>query len=68
MKILVREGADKRTTGRFYVVVVQAVILFGSKAWVLPPFRYLGRILSSIDNNWPAVEQNLRMARRGGYG
>ena len=37
MKILVREGADKRPTGRFYVAVVQAVILFGSKAWVLPP-------------------------------
>ena len=36
-KILVREGADKRTMGRFYVAVVQAVILFGYKTWVLTP-------------------------------
>ena len=30
-KMLVREGADKRTTGRFYVEVVQEMLLFGSK-------------------------------------
>ena len=36
-KILVREGADKRTAGRFYVAVVQAVLLFGSETWVLTP-------------------------------
>ena len=29
VRILGREGADRRTTGRFYVAVVQAVILFG---------------------------------------
>ena len=29
-KILGREGADKRTAGRFYVAVAQAVLLFGS--------------------------------------
>ena len=36
-KILGRGGLDKRTTGRFYVAVVQAVLLFGSKTWVLNP-------------------------------
>ena len=36
-KILVREGADKRTVGRFYMPVVQAVILFGYETWVLTP-------------------------------
>ena len=36
-KILVMEGADKRTAGRFYVAVVQAVLLFGSETWVLTP-------------------------------
>ena len=41
---------------------------YGTPLTVVFSFRYLGRILSSIDNNWPAVEQNLRMARRGGYG
>ena len=36
--ILGREGADRRTVGRFYVVAVQAVILFGSETWVLNPW------------------------------
>ena len=36
-KILDREGADRITAGRFYVALVQAVLLFGSKAWVLTP-------------------------------
>ena len=35
--ILVIEVADKRMVGKFYVVVVQAVLLFGSGAWVLTP-------------------------------
>ena len=34
-KILGREGSKNRTAGRFYVAVVQAVLLFGSKTWVL---------------------------------
>ena len=36
-KILGREGTYKRTTGRFYVAVVRAVLLFGSETWVLTP-------------------------------
>ena len=32
-----REGAYRRTMGRFYVVMVQAVLLFGSKTWVMTP-------------------------------
>ena len=36
-KIWGREGADRRMTGRFYVVVVQAVLIFGSETWVLTP-------------------------------
>ena len=36
-KILVREVADKRMAGRFYVEVVQAVLLFGSYTRVLTP-------------------------------
>ena len=32
-----REGADRRKVGRFYVVMVQAVLLFGSETWVLTP-------------------------------
>ena len=36
-KILGRKGEDKRMAGRFYVAVVQAVLLFGSKKWFLTP-------------------------------
>ena len=36
-KILVREVKDRRTVGRFKVAVVQSVLLFGSKTWVLTP-------------------------------
>ena len=34
-KILGREGSDKRMVGGGYVVVVEAVLLFGSETWVL---------------------------------
>ena len=37
MKILGREGLDRRTVGMFYVAVVQAVIIFESETWVLTP-------------------------------
>ena len=37
VRILGREGADRRTAGNFYVVVVQEVLLFGSETWVLNP-------------------------------
>ena len=35
--ILVSEEADRRTAGKFYVVVVQVVLIFRSKTWVLTP-------------------------------
>ena len=34
-KILGRDRADRIMVGRFYVALLQAVILFGSKTWVL---------------------------------
>ena len=33
VKVLGREGVDRKTTGIFCVAVVQAVILFGSETW-----------------------------------
>ena len=33
-----REEADRRTAGRFYVAVVQAVLLFGSETWAITPW------------------------------
>ena len=38
MNILGKEGAYRLTTGRFYVAVVQAVLLFGSEMWVMTPW------------------------------
>ena len=35
VNILGREGADKRTSVKFYVVLVQAVLLFGLETWVV---------------------------------
>ena len=35
MRILSREGADKRVSGNFFNAVVQAVLLFGVETWVL---------------------------------
>ena len=37
-KYLGSEGVDRITVGRFYVAVVQSVILFGSRTWVLNPW------------------------------
>ena len=37
MKIFVREGADRRMVERFYVAVVQVVLLFGYETYVLTP-------------------------------
>jgi len=34
-KILKREGADSFQMGRFYVAVVQAVLLYGSESWTI---------------------------------
>ena len=36
-KILGRKGSDNITMGRFYVVVEEAVLLFGSETRVLTP-------------------------------
>ena len=37
VKILWREWGDRRAAGRFYVAVVQSVILGGSETWVVTP-------------------------------
>jgi hypothetical protein len=34
--ILSSDGADSKTMARFYLAVVQAKLLYGSKTWVLP--------------------------------
>ena len=36
-RILSREGVDRRVSGNFFRVVVQAVLLFGAEKWVMIP-------------------------------
>ena len=57
-KILGREVIDNRLAGRFYVAVVQAVLLFGSKTWVLN---------SRLDNSFEGIHHwaVLQMAGMG---
>ena len=35
--ILVRECADARTSGSFYLAIVQYILIFGADAWVVTP-------------------------------
>ena len=37
VRILSREGAEKRVSGTFFKAVVQQVLLFGADTWVLTP-------------------------------
>ena len=45
-RILIREGADKRISGKFFKAVVQQVLLFGAETWVLTP--RIERVLDSF--------------------
>ena len=47
-RILGWEGVDTRTSGNFYKVVVQVVLLFGSEIWVMTP--WVGLILGGFHN------------------
>ena len=44
-RILVREGADAKTSGMFHVAVVQQILLYGSESWVLTP-----RIIKALES------------------
>ena len=45
-RLLSRDGADARTSGRIYMVVVQAVMLYRSETWVMKPL--IGRVLGGF--------------------
>ena len=46
LRILGWEGADARMSGRFYLAIVQAVLLFGAETWVATP--RIGRLLGDF--------------------
>ena len=43
-RVLVREGADARTSVQIYLALVKLVMLYGSETWVMTPFRPLMKI------------------------
>ena len=55
---MVQEVSDTRTSGRFYVLVVQYVLIFGLTSWVITP-----RILQALGSlhNWVARRVSGRM-------
>ena len=42
-RVLSREGADARTSGRIFVAVVQTVLLYRSETWEMTP--HIGKVL-----------------------
>ena len=54
------EVEDARTLGRFYVAVVQAVLMYGLETWVMTPF--IGRTLSIF---YHRVDHRLTRSQRG---
>ena len=52
-RMLVHEGADTRTSGKFYVALVQLVLLLISETWVVMPFvlRVLVRLHHWVERN-----------------
>ena len=41
---------------------------YGKQLEAMPSFKYLGRILTAADDDWPAVAGNLGKARKSGNG
>ena len=64
-RILSREGADPKLSGKFPKAVTQAVLLFGEETWVLTP--RMERALGSFQH-WVAQRLTRRQPRRQGGG
>ena len=64
-KVLSSEGVSGRLAGRFYVAVVQSVLLFGSETWVITP-----RILQALQGFHHRIARRLSglVATRGRNG
>ena len=61
-RILGREGADPKVSRKFYIAVIQQVLLFGAETWVLTK-----RMEATLDAFQGRVARRLtgRMPRRG---
>ena len=58
--MLVQEGAEPWTSGRFYVTVVKYIQLFGSYKWVVT--THIIRTMGSL-HNWAARRINVIMSQ-----
>ena len=61
-RVLGREGADARTSGIFYVEVVQVVLLYGLKTWLMS--TRIGRTLGGFHHR-VSRRMTRRKPRRG---
>ena len=61
-RVLGREGEDARTSGIFYVEVVQVVLLYGLKTWLMSP--RIGRTLGGFHHR-VSRRMTRRKPRRG---
>ena len=59
--MLVREGAEPWTSGRFYVTVVKYIQMFGSYKWVVT--THIIRTMGSL-HNWAAHLIFIRMSHQ----
>ena len=62
-KILKREGANAKTMGKFYVTVVQAVLLYGADSWVVSKGNM--RKLQSFHRRAVRYMTNQHITKRG---
>ena len=62
-----RTGAERKirrlASAEGEAATERAFHAYGKRMQSVTEFRYLGRILTSTDNDWPAVARNLQKAR-----
>ena len=62
------KGAEKKirrlAAGDMRESVARAFQAYGRPLKMVASFKYLGRIMTALDENWPAVVENLWKSRR----
>ena len=63
LRILGQEGADPRTSGKTYNMLVRATLLFGAELWVMSP--RIGRTLGGFQHRVTCRLANMQLNRTG---
>ena len=62
------KGAERKRRRRveeeYHTIMEVAFQYYGRPLEVVTSFKCLGRVLTEFDNNWPALVNNLRRARK----